>query len=126
MIQNISTSADAFLVAVNRLQARTQHAQEEIGSGLRVNKPSDDPGVISDILQINATLSRNNQIGKNLDGVTTEVSAAELALTSAINALDAISTLGVQGASFNQSAEQRAQLAVQVQDQLQNLVGDAN
>jgi flagellar hook-associated protein 3 FlgL len=126
MIQNISTSADAFLSSVNQLEARTQRAQEEIGTGLRVNKPSDDPSVISDILQLNSSLARNTQIGKNLDSVTTEVSGAELALTGAINSLDTIATLGAQGATFNQSAANRAQLAVQIQDQLQNLIGDAN
>ena len=66
MIQNISPSADSFLTAINQLQAQVQRAQEEIGSGLRVNRPSDDPSVVTDILQINSSLARNTQIGQNL------------------------------------------------------------
>ena len=65
MIQSISPSADAFLAAINQLEAKVARAQGEIGSGLRVNKPSDDPSVVSDILQINSTLARNTQIGQN-------------------------------------------------------------
>ncbi len=126
MIQNISSSADAFLSAVNQLEEKAQRAQEELGSGVRVNKPSDDPGSISDILQINSTLVRTAQIGRNLDSVTTEVNGAERALTSAITTLDTIGTLAAQGANFNQTATDRAQLAAQVQDRLQNLVGFAN
>jgi flagellar hook-associated protein 3 FlgL len=126
MIQNINPSADAFLAAVNQLQAKEQRAQEEIGSGLRVNQPSDDPSVVSDILQINSSLARNTQIGLNLSSVTAEVSGAEQALSSAVSTLDTVATLGSEGANFNRSAADRTQIAVQIQDQLQNLVANAN
>jgi flagellar hook-associated protein 3 FlgL len=126
MIQNISPSADSFLAAVNQLQANVQRAQEEIGSGLRVNKPSDDPSVVSDILQINSSLARNTQIGQNLGNVTAEVNGAEAALSSAVSTLDNVATLGSQGANFNRTASDRAEAAVEIQDQLQNLIGDAN
>jgi flagellar hook-associated protein 3 FlgL len=126
MIQNISPSADSFLAAVNQLQANIQRAQAEIGSGLRVNKPSDDPSVVSDILQINSSLVRNTQIGQNLSNVTAEVNGAEAALSSAVSTLDNVATLASQGSNFNRTAADRAQAAVQIQDQLQNLIGDAN
>jgi flagellar hook-associated protein 3 FlgL len=126
MIQSISSSADSFLAAVNQLQAQAQRAQEEIGSSLRVNRPSDDPSVVSDILQINSNLARNTQISHNLTNVTAEVNTAEQALSSAVSTLDTVATLGSQGANFNRTAADRAQIAVQIQDQLQNLIGDAN
>jgi len=126
MIQNISPSADAFLAAVNQLEAKVSRAQAEIGSGLRVNKPSDDPSVVSDILQINSTLARNTQIGQNLGNVTAEVNGGEAALSSAVSTLDNVATLASQAANFNRSAADRAEAAVQIQDQLQNLIGDAN
>ena len=126
MIQSINPSADAFLAAVSQLQAQAQRAQEQLGSGLRVNRPSDDPAVVSDILQISSSLARNTQIGHNLTNVTAEVNAAEQALSSAVSTLDTVATLGSQGANFNRTASDRAQIAVQIQDQLQNLIGDAN
>ena len=126
MIQNISPSADSFLTAINQLQAQVQRAQEEIGSGLRVNRPSDDPSVVTDILQINSSLARNTQIGQNLSNVTAEVNGAEQALSSAVSTLDIVATLGSQGANFNRTSADRAQVAVQIQDQLQNLIGNAN
>jgi flagellar hook-associated protein 3 FlgL len=126
MIQNISPAADSFLAAINQLQANIQRAQAEIGSGLRVNKPSDDPSVVSDILQINSSLARNTQIGQNLSNVTAEVNGAEGALSSAVSTLDTVATLASQGSNFNRTAADRAQAAVEIQDQLQNLIGDAN
>ena len=107
MIQNISPSADSFLTAINQLQAQVQRAQEEIGSGLRVNRPSDDPSVVTDILQINSSLARNTQIGQNLSNVTAEVNGAEQALSSAVSTLDIVATLGSQGANFNRTAADR-------------------
>lgn len=126
MIQSINPSADSFLSAVDQLQAQAERAQEELASGLRVNKPSDDPSVVSDILQITSSLARNTQIGQNLTNVTAEVSGAEQALSSAVSTLDTVSTLGSQGANFDRTASDRAEIAVQIQDQLQNLIGNAN
>jgi flagellar hook-associated protein 3 FlgL len=100
--------------------------QAQISSGLRVNQPSDDPSVVTDILQLSSSISRNTQIGQNLNNVSSEVSGAETALSSAITTLDTVATLGAQGDSSTQTAAGRAQLAAQVQDALQNLIGDAN
>jgi flagellar hook-associated protein 3 FlgL len=126
MIQSISPTADSFLAAINQLQAQVARAQGEISSGLRVNTPSDDPSVVSDILQINSSLARNTQIGQNLTNVTAEVNGAEGALSAAVSTLDNVATLASQGSNFNRSAADRAEAATEIQDQLQNLIGDAN
>lgn len=126
MIQNIDPSADSFLVSVNQIEARLERAQLQISSGLRVTKPSDDPGAVSDILQISSSVARNDQIGKNLDNVKTEVDGAQQALSNAVTILDSISTLGAQGANFDQTASSRSQLATEVQGYLQQLIGIAN
>ena len=126
MIQSISPSADSFQAAVNQIESQVARAQGEIGSGLRVNKPSDDPSVVTDILQINSTLARNTQIGQNLSNVTAEVNGGEAALSSAVSTLDTVATLASQAANFNRTAADRAEAAIEIQDQLQNLIGDAN
>ena len=126
MIQSISPTADSFLADINQLEAKVARAQGEIGSGLRVNTPSDDPSVVGDILQINSTLARNTQIGQNLSNVKAEVDGAEGALSSAVSTLDHVATLASQASNFNRSAADRAEAAIEIQDQLQNLIGDAN
>jgi flagellar hook-associated protein 3 FlgL len=126
MIQGVDPEAAKFLADVNQLQNRLNTDQAQISSGLRVNQPSDDPSVVSDILQLSSSLSRNTQIGQNLNNVSAEVSGAETALSTAITTLDNVATLGAQADSSTQTAASRAQLAAQVQDALQNLIGDAN
>jgi flagellar hook-associated protein 3 FlgL len=126
MIQSISPSADAFLADVNQLETRASTDEEEVASGLSVNTPSDDPGAISDILQLSSSITRNTQIGENLGNVTAEVSGAETAISTAITTLDSVAALAAQGASSTTTAATRTQLAGQVQDALQNLIANAN
>ncbi len=126
MIQGINPSADAFLADVEQLQSRLTTDQQQISSGLRVVQPSDDPGSVSDTLTLSASVSRNTQIGLNLKNVTAEVSGAETALSTAITTLDHVASLAAQGASSNATADTRTQLASEVQDALQNLIGNAN
>src|ERR1019366_4014819 len=126
MIQNINPAADLFLASVNQLQAKAQIDEMQLSSGLRVNKPSDDPTVVSDILQINSSQARNTQIGQNLNVVSGVVNVASGALSAAVATLDQVSSLAAEGASTLVSATTRTQLAAQVQDQLQNLIGNAD
>ena len=63
MINSINSSADNFLVDISRTQARSERAQRQLSSGLRVSKPSDDPDQVGNILQLSSNLSRNEQIG---------------------------------------------------------------
>ncbi len=126
MIQNINPAADLFLASVNQLQAKAQTDEMQLSSGLRVNKPSDDPTVVSDILQINSSQARNTQIGENLNVVSGVVNVASGALSTAVTTLDQVSSLAAEGASSTVSATTRTQLAAQVQDQLQNLIGNAD
>jgi len=126
MIQGVSGSADSFLADVGQIEARLQTDQEQVSSGRKINRPSDDPATITDILQINASLARTTQIGQNLTNVAAEVSGGENAISSAITTLDNVATLAAEGDNFNQTAADRAQLAGQVQGALQNLIADAN
>src|SRR3954470_11138748 len=107
MSNSINSSADSFLANISLLQARADRAQEQIGSGLRINKPSDDPDQVGAILQIASNLTRNLQIGRNLDRVKAEVDGSEQALSSAVATLERVSVLGAQGANFNQDAASR-------------------
>jgi flagellar hook-associated protein 3 FlgL len=126
MINSINPSADSFLADIERLQARADRAQQQISSGLRVIKPSDDPDQVSAILVTSSNIARNDQIGRNLDRVKSEVDGSEQALSTAISTLESISVIGAQGANFDQSAAARSGLAIQVQNQLERLVANAN
>jgi flagellar hook-associated protein 3 FlgL len=126
MIPGINPSADQFLADINRLQTRSERAQRQLASGLRVTQASDDPDAVGNILETRARLARAEQTGRNLDRVKAEVDGAEAALSSAIESLEKIRVLGAQGANFSMTAAGRRGLAVEVQNLLERLIANAN
>src|SRR5882724_8952380 len=126
MINSINPSADNFLADINRLQARSERAQRQLSSGRRVSKPSDDPAQVANILQLSASIARNDQTGTNLSGVKAEVDISSQALSSAVSILEQINVLGAQGSNFNQTASARTVLGDQVRNLLQQLVTISN
>src|SRR5207247_10607205 len=115
MINSINPSADNFLANVDRIQARAERAQRQLSSGLRVAKPSDDPDQVGNILQLSSTVARNDQIGRNLDQVKSEVDTAERALSTSVSTLEQALVIAAEGAHFTGSATTRAGLGPQVQ-----------
>lgn len=123
MITGLDPATEQFLVSVNDLQKRLNDTQNQLSSGLRVNKPSDAPQQVGDIFQTRADLARVNQVEENLNIVKSQVDAADTALQSAVQLLDSATTLGAEGAGSAVTATQRQVLANQVQDLLSQLVG---
>lgn len=128
MIRGMDASAERFLAAIDRIDARLERAERELMTGKRVNTPMDSPDDVSRLLVLHASLDRCVQTGLNLARVKTEVDTAESVLRSAVNVLDQITKLGVQGATETQSVADRKTIADGVRayfEQLVNLAGTA-
>ena len=111
----IQTAAQTFLANLSALEQRLDTTNREVSSGLRVQTVSDDPEDISEILQVNAEISQNDQVKANLGQVQTEVNAAEGAISTATTLMDDASQIAAEGSS---SGANRAELANQVSDLL--------
>lgn len=122
MIQNSGAVAQQFLANLQQLQERMANTQAQISSGVRINKPSDDPGAVGDVLQIESDIGRVTQVASNLGLVKGEVDTAESSLENATNLLQQAATLATQGATGTLSASDRASLSQQIQQILTNLV----
>lgn len=122
MINNFDSVREKFLADLQLLNWRMDRTQSQISSGVRVSKPSDDPGAVTDILQIEFDLSSIQQATSNLNSVKGEVDTADGVLSNASQLLDQVRALGAQGASGTQSATARATLANQVEQILSQLV----
>jgi flagellar hook-associated protein 3 FlgL len=123
VIKNIDGTTQKFLADLARSQAAIDRAQREITSGLRVERASDAPQQIGDILELHGDLGWNTQILANLNQAKAKTDTAEGALAQAVNLLDQASTLGSQGAGSLVSADLRTTLAGQVEEILTQLVG---
>jgi flagellar hook-associated protein 3 FlgL len=122
VIRNIDGATEKFLADLARSQAATDKAQREITSGLRVERASDAPQQVCDILELRGALGWNTQVLTNLQQRKAEADTAEGALAQAGLLVDQASTFGSEGAGSLVSADQRLTLAEQVKGILTQLV----
>lgn len=122
MIQGIGSISQEFLANLQNLNQEMQATQEQLTTGRSINQPSDNPGELGDVLQLESDLGNINQVSQNLSQVTGQVNTAESALESATTLLEQVSTLGEQGAESTMTASQRSALSQQVEQSLQQVV----
>lgn len=119
--------ANTSISEANRAIVKTQ---AQLSTGQRVLKPSDDPVASTKIIEIEKSLSRLDQYGKNIDIAENNLSLEEATLDSVLNLLQRVREISVQAgntATYT-SAEYNA-LASEVDariDELKNLLNTRN
>jgi flagellin-like hook-associated protein FlgL len=82
MISSLDPESLRFLSGLNQIQQRSERAQRELTSGLKINTISDAPDQIGSLWQQRWELDRVTQADANLGRVKTEVDSAQTALAS--------------------------------------------
>lgn len=121
MLSNLDPASQRFLTDLNRIQANSAAAQQQLSSGLKVQTASDAPDQIGTLLQLEVERGSNTQTLSNLGRVQTEVNAADDSLTTAVQLVDKITQLASAGLSADTS-QQRAVYANQIQSYQAQLV----
>ena len=125
MLSTIKPAGERFVNSINDIQSRLAVAQQQIGTGLKVNQPSDAPDQISPILQLHSAIQQNQDIQAGLNTALTRVKTGEGALSNAVDLLQSGSVIATQATSTTQTAETRAVLAQSVQALLEQMVADS-
>src|SRR5580704_1695981 len=102
MLSSLSPQSQQFLNDVNNIAHTMSEAQTQLSTGLKVNVVSDDPDVISTLLQARANLNSAQQVSTNLGEVSTEVNTGEQALENATTLYDQVQTLSAEGTTSTQ------------------------
>ena len=126
MLAGLDAYTSTFLSSLNATETRITQANEQLSSGYRVNKPSDDPGAIDAILEYQGQIDSVTQIQNTLSQATTVANLADSALTSASNMLNQLTSIAAQGSSSTSNAQSNSSLAKQVQGIEEQLVSVAN
>jgi flagellar hook-associated protein 3 FlgL len=126
MISSLDPESLRFLSGLNQIQQRSERAQRELTSGLKINTISDAPDQIGSLWQNRWELDNAKQLDANLGRVKAEVDGAQTALSSAVTLVQQAEVLGSQAATGTATAQDRAVIAGQIGDILQRLVGVAN
>lgn len=114
------------LTAMQRLQFALDHTQQQISSGRRILKPSDDPVAAGQAIAMRESLARLEQFDRNAGILSNRLAHEETALVSVNNVLQRVRELALEANNPTQSNETRALIAVEVRQLLDQLVNVAN
>ncbi|MDX1795489.1 MAG: flagellar hook-associated protein FlgL [Hydrogenovibrio sp.] len=115
--------------AIAKHQNSVMQIQEQISSGKRVNRPSDDPVATSQINSLNKTIDSLAQFKKNGDYARSQLSLEETQITSAVDAVQRARELSLQMMNDTYSAKDRQSTAKEVGqliDHLSSLMNSTN
>lgn len=101
-------------------------AQQQVSTGRRINRPSDDPEAFGRIVGTKSSLSQTTQWLRNIDRGTSRMDVADSTLGQVSTLLSRIKELAVGAASGTSSANDRITAQTQVRNIHRQLVALAN
>jgi flagellar hook-associated protein 3 FlgL len=115
-------SADAIL----NQQSKLVTSQLKLSSGKRILTPSEDPSSAVKLVDLDHSVKINQQYQDNIGFVRQRLSLEESSLRSAVDVVQKIRELGVQGLNDSNSAANRHAIALEMSALNDQLLGLAN
>ncbi|MGO0121825.1 flagellar hook-associated protein FlgL [Desulfothermobacter acidiphilus] len=115
-----------FLRDLNSRLEQIAKRQEELSSGRRLNRPSDDPLGVMGALRLRAQLAENRQYHKNMADAVDWLNTTESALRDALATVQRARELAVAGANSDLPPGALQALSQEVEQLQQHLVDVAN
>lgn len=104
----------SLLSALQRIAAEQFDVLGRIGSGKRIQKPSDDPAGIAALVQLQSSDENTQQCVRNVTAVRSEMQMADSTLNSAITNLERALSLGVRGGNSTMNDADRNAVAMEI------------
>jgi flagellar hook-associated protein 3 FlgL len=114
------------LLTLERRNSSMSEAHQELSTGTRVGRVSDDPVAGARILELNSGLARIVQHQRNLDSARSQLTQGELSLSAIGDLLSESRSLALQGGSGTLSQPDREILAGQVNQVLERMIAEGN
>ena len=114
------------LISMGDRQSALAAVQRQLGSGLRIENPVDDPAGAASVSRFGAALASGNAYSAMVDRANSAMSAEEGALSSANEVLQRVRELTVQAQSAAQSPDSRRAIATEVRSLRAQLLAIAN
>jgi flagellar hook-associated protein 3 len=115
-----------ILTDMQQTQSSVNTYLQQLASGLKVSKPSDDPAASANMVQNSIQAANVDQYTKNVSSVLTMAQSADSALSSVVTSLTKAITLGTQGANGTNTQANRDSIAQQLQGILTSVISQAN
>ncbi|MCI5107518.1 MAG: flagellar hook-associated protein FlgL [Pseudomonadales bacterium] len=114
------------VIAMQEQQAKLQETELQIASGLRINKPSDDPSAAVKVLDLKAGLDTLDQYSRNSALAQSSLAFEESVVANVNNTLQRIRELAVQGNNSTYQDRDKQSIAQEIYQRLDELVALAN
>lgn len=111
---------------VLRQQALVSKTQQQLSTGQRILTPADDPIGASRALALTQAISINNQYQSTIDTARARLNLEESTLNGINNLLQNVRTLAVQANNSTLSDNDRASIAIEVRQRLDEVLSLAN
>lgn len=107
-------------------QSRLSRTQLQLATGKRILTPSDDPAGATKTLDLQRYLETNKQFLSNMGFARSRLETQETALASVTDLLQRANELAIQGNNATASASDRAAIAAEVDQLLEQMLALAN
>ena len=114
------------LAGIQQSQGSLDTALQQLSSGLRVSKPSDDPTAAAAMTRSLSESANADQYTATIQSVLGSAQMADSALSSVVTSLTQAVAIGTQGANGTQITANRDELAAQAESLLASVVAQAN
>jgi flagellar hook-associated protein 3 FlgL len=128
MTLRISTSSlyEAGTTQLNTLQAQMAKTQNQLSTNQRMLSAADDPIAAARALELTQSQSMNTQYGTNRTNANTSLSTVDQSLSDVTDQIQSIQSLIVTAGNASYTDSDRADLAIELQGRLTDLIGLAN
>lgn len=117
---------DRFLSGMQENMAAILKGNEQLSTGKKINRPSDDPATISRIVNYKTILSSIAEYKRAIDSAKGPLESIDSSLGNLSDTLLRAHELALSGASDTMDAQSRNMIAKEVSALLENAVGIAN
>lgn len=113
-----------IITNLNQSRERMTNLQEQLATGKKLNRPSDNPTDMAIAMRMKTLLENNNQYNGNIDNSIAAMNAQENAMNDVYEMMVQLKEIAIEGASDSVSV--RNSLALQVGQMFENLIEIAN
>ncbi|MDH3634239.1 MAG: flagellar hook-associated protein FlgL [Gammaproteobacteria bacterium] len=114
------------LEAFQQQQVKLAKLQQQISTGIRLSKPSDDPAAASKVLELEQTVSLNLQYQSNINLAEQRLNQQDAVLANFDNLLIRVRELAIQANNAPLDQTSRNAIAAEIDERLNELLSLAN
>lgn len=121
-----TSSASISAARINAQRNRLSTLQEQIASGKRINRPSDDPNGAEFVIRLKTSQSEITQFKRTATTANQKLTAADDSLSNYENILERVRTLVAQGMSDTATQTAKNSLATEIESLRSRILNVAN